>query len=265
MDRRAAAGTLPGQLTLFDDDAAGTAARAARRRLQLGARIVEYRYTRSRRRTIGISVDTTGLAVRAPLRASWREIEGFVREKQRWVLARLDERAAAGQPRVLFGASGEALPLFGEELVLEVLAGRAGVERHGHSLRIACPEPQRRGVVRELLVGWLKARALEVLAPRAAHYAAMLSRDAPTVALSNARTLWGTCSARGAIRLSWRLAHLAPRLSDYVVAHEVAHLVELNHSNRFWKVVETLYPDWRAARAALERGAASLPLLRGPT
>ncbi len=261
MDRRAAEGALPGQLTLFDDAVPVVAGAGTRRLLQLGARVVEYRFTRSRRRTIVISIDASGLAVRAPLRAPWHEIEGFVRDKQRWILARLDEWAAAGRPRALIGASGESLPLFGEEVVLEVGAGRARVEHRDRSLYIACPEPHRRGAVRELLVRWLKARALEAFAPRAAHYAARLARAAPPVAISNAKTQWGVCTARGAIRLSWRLAHFAPRLSDYVVAHEVAHLAELNHSNRFWKVVETLYPEWRTAREALELGAASLPLL----
>ena len=68
-------------------------------------------------------------------------------------------------------------------------------------------------------------------------------------------------SADGSIRLNWRLIHLPPALIDYVVAHEVAHLVEMNHSPRFWAVVERLYPDWRGARAALRKAAAALPVI----
>jgi predicted metal-dependent hydrolase len=71
------------------------------------------------------------------------------------------------------------------------------------------------------------------------------------------------CGADGAIRLSWRLVHLPPELADYVVAHEVAHLVELNHSRRFWALVSDLYPDWRAARERLELAGASLPVMKG--
>ena len=89
---------------------------------------------------------------------------------------------------------------------------------------------------------------LERMTARAGLYAAQLGLPPPPVALSNARTRWGTCSARGRIRISWRLAHLSPELADYVVAHEVAHLKEMNHSRRFWAVVETLYPRYRAAR-----------------
>ena len=81
----------------------------------------------------------------------------------------------------------------------------------------------------------------------------------PAVGLSNARTRWGSCSSLSGIRLHWRLIHLPLPLIDYVVAHEVAHLVEMNHSPRFWSVVESLYPGHVAARKALRQAAAALP------
>src|SRR5438552_2182080 len=87
-----------------------------------------------------------------------------------------------------------------------------------------------------------------------------LGLPAPRVALSSARSQWGICSEDGSIRLSWRLVHLDPALADYVIAHEVAHLAELNHSKRFWSLVARLYPEWREARERLELAGASLPL-----
>ena len=76
--------------------------------------------------------------------------------------------------------------------------------------------------------------------------------------LSNARSEWGSCNARGEIRLNWRLVQLPPLLAEYVVAHEVAHLVELNHSPRFWALVETLLPGHAALRRELEDWTALL-------
>jgi predicted metal-dependent hydrolase len=220
--------------------------------IELAGRPVEVRFERRRRRTIGITIDASGVRVAAPLRAPWREIEGFLRAKQRWILAKLDEWAAAPRPAVLRVASGERLPLQGEMVELEVRPGP--VERRGGTLAV----PGSQG-----LVAWLKAYALEALHPRAAHYAGRLGRSAPRLSLSDARTQWGVCNADGSIRLSWRLVHLEPRLADYVVAHEVAHLVELNHSRRFWSLVGGLYPDWRAARERLELAGAALPDLKG--
>jgi hypothetical protein len=255
MDRSAAED--PGQLTLFDEPPHPDAAPV--RIALLEGRPVEFRFQRRRRRTIALKVSEQGLSVSAPLRAPWREVEGFLHEKARWILRKLDERAAAGKPRLLFGASGETLPLHGEEVALVVSEGRRAVRLAGAQLQISLPGPERRGAVRSLLLAWLKARALETLAPRVAHYAARVSLPAPPLALSNARTQWGVCMASGRIRLAWRLVHLRPELADYVVAHEVAHLVELNHSERFWALVEWLYPHWREARERIERDAATLP------
>ena len=221
--------------------------------IRLGGREVEYRFVRRRRRTLGITIDADGLKVSAPLRAPWRDIEGFVREKERWILAKLDEWAVAPRPAVLRGVRGERLPLFGETVEVERREGP--VRREGGKLFVS-------GL--ETLVRWLKRAALEALRPRAAHYAALLGRPAPRLRLSNARTQWGVCTEHGTIRLSWRLVHIEPPLADYVVAHEIAHLVELNHSPRFYRLLESLYPDWPAARERLELAGAALPILKEP-
>ena len=220
--------------------------------IRLGGREVEYRFVRRRRRTLGITVDADGLQVSAPLRAPWRDIEGFVREKERWILAKLDEWAVAPRPVVLRGVTGERLPLFGEMVELHKRAGPA--RREGNTIGFS-------GVPQ--LVRWMKATALETLRPRAAHFAALLGREAPPLALSNARTQWGVCTEDGTIRLCWRLVHIEPALIDYVVAHEAAHLAELNHSPRFYRLLASLYPDWSAARARLELAGAALPILKG--
>jgi predicted metal-dependent hydrolase len=239
MDRRATEGTLL---------------------IALGGREVEYRFARRRRRTLGITVDGDGLKVAAPLRAPWREVEAFLRHKERWILAKLDEWSRVAPAPVLQCTSGEFLPLFGEARELEVRHGRRGVHEHGERL-VVCTRKGARAL--PVLVSWLKQKALASLAPRAAHYSLRLGIGAPRVALSHARTQWGLCTEEGVIRLSWRLVHVTPSLADYVVAHEVAHLVELNHSRRFWNVVSELYPAWREARERLELAGASLPILRG--
>jgi predicted metal-dependent hydrolase len=228
--------------------------------IELGGRTVEYRFARRRRRTLGITVDAQGLRVAAPLRAPWREIEGFLREKERWIVRKLDEWARMPRGERLHGASGELVPVFGVPHVLDVRNGRRHVEaRDG---RIVITVGKRSRPV-DALVDWLKHQALDVFRPRVAHYAAQLGVAAPRVALSNARTQWGVCTADGTIRLCWRLVHLPAAFTDYVIAHEVAHLVEMNHSRRFWTLLSRLYPEWRSAREQLELAAATLPILKG--
>ena len=249
MDRKPATGALSTQLTLFDA-----------RFIRLGARFVEYRFTRRARRTLKISVDAHGLSVTAPLRAPFRDVEAFLRDKERWILAKLEEWARAPRPQALRVETGQAIPVRGARLVLEVReAGSARVSRDDDRLLLHAPGP-RRGA--QALVRWLKDLALEALAPRAAHYAGRLGVAAPRIALSNARSQWGVCLETGLIRLNWRLVHLPADLADYVVAHEVAHLVEMNHSKRFWALVATLYPAWREAREQLELAGASIPIIQ---
>jgi len=269
MDRDAADGPGPlagrqparagGQLALFDEPPPADAALV--RSVLLEGRAVELRFERRRRRTIGIRVDERGLRVAAPPRASWRDIECFLHEKAHWILEKLDERAAAGIPATLFGEDGERLPFFGQEVVISLHPGRKKVALDKEILRLSLPEPQRRGAVRKLLIEWLKSRAREHFAARAAHYAARLDLPAPPITISGARTRWGACTSDGRIRFTWRLAMLHPELGDYVVAHEVAHLVVLNHSERFWALVEWLYPHWREARGRIDRAALVLPRL----
>jgi hypothetical protein len=259
MDRDAAEDT--GQLKLFDEPPPADA--ALRRSVLLGGRPVALRFARRRRRTIGIRVGEDGLSVAAPLRAPWREIEEFLREKERWILAKLAECEAAGPAPVIFGVSGERLPVFGREVALVIAPGRKEVSPGPDMLQVRLPQPHHRGAVRKLLIDWLKSSARGHFPGRAAHYAARLGLAPPPVTISGARTRWGVCTADGRIRLTWRLAQLAPELGDYVVAHEVAHLVELNHSARFWALVEWLYPHWREAKSRIERAALALPRLGG--
>ena len=219
--------------------------------IRLGGHDVEYRFVRRRRRTLGLTVDADGLKVSAPLRAPWRDIERFVREKERWILAKLEEWSRAPRPARLRGASGEELPLFGK--TIQLVARPGAVELAGTELYV--PDVK-------TLVKWLKATALAALRPRVAHYAGRLGVALPRVMLSNARTQWGVCTEDGVIRLCWRLVHIDPGLADYVVAHESAHLLELNHSPRFWRLVADLYPDWIEARERLELAGAALPIFK---
>ena len=195
-----------------------------------------------------------------PLRTSLGEVDRFVHSHGRWLLERLQARAAAPPAPVLDVVEGATVPLLGRPLTLRLREGRAtrwralGDDTEELLLPIAV-DPLR------ALLRALQARALSWYGGRVEEYCHRLALPVPAVRLSNARLRWGSCSSRSGIRLHWRLIHLPPALIDYVVAHEVAHLVEMNHSPRFWAVVERLYPDWRGARAALRKAAAALPVI----
>ena len=232
----------------------------ALRRIELSGVAVDYRLLRSARRSLALRVDVRGLRVGAPLRLSLREVEGFLREHAGWVLEKLAQRAVRPAPERFRVEEGAVLPVFGEgvRLRLDASARRYRWASHpqgGEALVLPHHQPER------VLLKALEARALPWFQERVADHCERLALVPPPVRLTRARTRWGSCSHRSGIRLHWRLVHLAPDLIDYVVAHEVAHLREMNHSSRFWTVVESLCPDWQRARRELRRAAAGLPLI----
>jgi predicted metal-dependent hydrolase len=231
------------------------------RYIQLGNEIVGYRFRRARRRSIGIVIDDDGLRVAAPGHTPVAEVEAFIREKARWVLEKLSDWRAAPRPPVVNWSEGTTLALLGVPVRIELLPGRRGVFLQDDRLGIGLAPRSEPAALRRRGIAWLKHRARTLFGERLDLYAARLGVPTPLLTLSNARTQWGVCREDGRVRLNWRLIHLPLRLIDYVVAHELSHLREMNHSARFWAVVGGLYPDYAAARAELRGCSHRLPIL----
>ena len=220
--------------------------------MQLAGGVLSYRLVRARRRTIGLTVETEGVQVRAPRHATLTDIEGFIREKEQWIKKRL-----AAPRRIPFvWQAGAKLPWLGRTVTLTLRHGQAGAWLSEGELEFGLADG---ASLRERALGWIRGRALEFFCDRVAKLSGAHGFRVSSVALSDAQTRWGSCSCNGRILLNWRLMMLPPHLIDYVAAHELAHLRELNHSPRFWDIVALLYPDHRAARRELNARAPSLP------
>jgi len=227
------------------------------RHVVLRGRAVPYLLRQGRRRRLAMTIDERGLAIGAPPSVTLAEIEAFVAAHADWVLQKLDEYATLNAPRQIAVRDGTRLPLLGSEIVVRVETGANRVRWEvGVMVLAARPDAGLDALARRAL----QRRALQHFEERGAHFAQQIGRPLPRLALSSARTRWGSCS-KASIRLNWRLIHLPPHLVDYVVAHELAHLAEMNHSPRFWAEVERIYPDWRAARAELKRSGREIPLI----
>lgn len=223
------------------------------RRIVLDGEVVDYRLVRARRRSIGMQIGLSGLVVRASRWVTLRDIESALREHGSWINRQLAEWRALRRD-VLPGEwkTGATLLLQGRELSLAVLPARKKeIAADLLNLTVLHPSPEDERALAVFVIRWLKDEALHFALSRVAACAERIGAGAPSVKLSNARSEWGSCNRKGEIRLSWRLIQLPPELAQYVVAHEVAHLVELNHSPRFWALVESLHPGHAAARRAL--------------
>jgi predicted metal-dependent hydrolase len=229
------------------------------RRTVLSGGPLWYGLVRSSRRTLAIVVDRSKVDVRAPRWTPVAEIERFLREKERWIRRRIED--ARREPSPFLWREGERLPVLGEQLRLSLSAAAAGIRRSERSLEVGLAAPCGPAQLRTAVLAWLRSEARRVFVERIAHFAPRLGVASPDMKLSNARTQWGSCNARGRVLLNWRLVHLPPSLIDYVVAHELSHLKELNHSRRFWSLVASVYPGYTGARRELERLGRQLPEL----
>lgn len=233
-------------------------AAAGPRRIELKGVMVDYLLQRSPRRSVALRVDARGVRVGAPLALPLRTVEGFLREHADWLLDKLAQRAPRAPLNPWRLVDGAEVPVFGEAVRIALgrtVRGHRWVRQDAGGEGLELPGDQ----AERALVRALEQRGLDWFRERVGDFCDRLGRPSPPVRLTRARTRWGSCSSRTGIRLHWRLVHLPPELIDYVVAHEVAHLVEMNHSPRFWAVVEGLYPHWREARRELRRASASLP------
>ena len=244
--KRAKANQLPLPLAFRQQQAVGRAY------LALEGTLVPYTIKRSaRRRAISILVDEEGLRVGAPWDATHSAIERLLRSHSTWVLRKLEEWQVRRAPARSW-TDGESLMLLGKAFTLRVLAGSAPVHLRESELCVGLDDCE--VSVARKVHEWLHEQALACFRDRVGHYVRVLGIDTvPQVLLSSARTRWGSCHASGRIHLNWRLVQMPPHLLDYVVAHEVAHLLEMNHSPRFWEIVEQLVPDHVARRKELRR------------
>ena len=223
--------------------------------LRLGGQEIPYLLKRStQRRRVGLQVDDRGLVVQAPWRSTDRHIEGVLQEGSTWIQKKLASWSANAPPARSW-QSGDLLDYLGEQLTLDVVVEHERplvLLRDGHRLEVRTPDPAQSSDVRQALAKWYKRHAQSHFAQRLEHYAAQLNlRKKPKLFVSSATARWGSCNAEREIRLSWRLMQAAPPVIDYVVAHEVSHIIEMNHSPKFWSIVEKLCPGYAGERAEL--------------
>jgi predicted metal-dependent hydrolase len=221
----------------------------------LGEKIT-YQLRRSARKTIGFQIGEEGLVITAPRWVRLADVDEAMQDKARWILTKLNEqrerRAELVQRRVDW-RDGATLPFMGTDITmrLDSTAGGEVFDAALKTLRIALPQQAEPQQIKDRAQAWLQRQAKLVFDERVAYFAQRLQVQVSVVKLSNANTRWGTAGIEGDIRLNWRLIHFALPVIDYVAAHEVAHLREMNHGPAFWATVKSIFPEFEAAKAQL--------------
>ena len=183
---------------------------------------------RSKRRSYGIVVNEEGqVSVRIPLRGSVRTAETMVREKQDWIFEKIELQKQ--RKRIRSQQTAESESKYTPEQ-------RAGLEKR------------------------YRQAAKEYIPKRADYYAQLLGVTYERIRIAEQKTRWGSCSSKGTLSFNWKLMLAPPKVLDYVVVHELCHLIEMNHSPRFWKQVENVIPDYKEYRKWLKENGITLQL-----
>jgi len=197
---------------------------------------------RARRFTLRLDPGGAGAVLTLPKGVGRAEAVAFLDRHRGWLA-----RALAERPRPVAVGHGVVIPVDGVPVEIVAAPGSGPRLMEG---RLGVPEARAAGPA---VAAWLKARARARIVPEAARHAARRGRRIAGISFRDTRSRWGSCSAARRLSFSWRLAMAPPEVQAYLAAHEAAHLVEMNHSPRYWAVLESLMPDYAGPRAWLRR------------
>lgn len=205
------------------------------------------RNARARRMTLRVSRLDGRVTLTVPPATTDRAARAFLDGHADWIA-----KAKAGTPSETLVRVGAELPVEGVMRRIEAGSGR---QARIFADRVEMPSAR-------ALMTALKHLARDRALPLVDHYTGAVAREVTGVSFRDTRSRWGSCTSEGRLMLSWRLVLAPPDVFDYVIAHEVAHLVEMNHSQAFWDLVEELKPDYRDHKAWLRTDGPGLHAYR---
>lgn len=221
--------------------------------------VIPYHLERRPRKTVGMRISADGLIVHAPNRISQSQLEQMLLSKAGWIRSKLKARQELAVEPMQW-RDGAALLLLGNGIRLSVRhdTRNRAVEHLPGILSVALPTPDNQAAIARKVLQWYGKQAMADFNRRLELLSAKLGVPTPKLFLSNARSRWGSCNSKKEIRLNWRLIQAPPHIINYVTAHELAHLKQMNHSAKFWAVVESIFPDYKKAEKELKTLSAQL-------
>ena len=210
--------------------------------------MIDYTLIRSNRKTAAIYVRSDGVEVRAPMRMPGHVIDRFVLSKEQWIQDKIAIMRGRLEDRESFALDYGSVILYIGKL-FPIVADSSGFGFDGTCFRL--PPDLSPDQIKSACIGIYRKLAEDVIGPRTVEFADLMSLSFASVTITGAQKQWGSCTAKKRLNFSWRLVLADSDLIDYVIVHELAHTVELNHSARFWAIVEGVFPDYRESKKRL--------------
>ena len=209
----------------------------------------EYTLVRSKRKSLALYVRGGVLEVRAPLNMPRKDIDKFIKSKEKWITGKLAASEKQTKSRENFQLDyGDTVLYLGSEYPIVVKPGN----RVGFDDGFYMPPGLSSEEIKSACVQIYRMLAKRDLTSRALCFSKLMNVMPSAVKINSAKTRWGSCSTMKSLNFSWRLIMSDRDVVDYVVVHELAHLIEMNHSARFWAIVESVLPDYLLRKKRLK-------------
>ena len=211
---------------------------------------LDYTLSRSKRKTIAICISDGKIDVRAPLRTPVYKIEEFIALKKPWIQKHLKSSQNLVNKRNTFQLNyGDTIYFM--DIPIKITGGdsRLGIFTENSLLIPSGLTPEQ---IKKECIKAYRTTAPDCFIPRAMEFAKNMHVKPQSIKINGAKSRWGSCSANRNINFSWRLLMADEDAIDYVIVHELTHLKEMNHSPRFWKLIEDMMPDYRDRKKRLK-------------
>ena len=208
-----------------------------------------------RKRSVSFEVRDERVTVRVPKRLSEKHLREFIVKRTPWIIAKLKEARERPPIKPKEYVNGELFPYLGHDYRLKIDTGdEKSVELRDGYLQISLlrTDPKPRETAQRLLESWYKDQISAYLKDKVVWFAKVIGVNPKSITVKSYKSRWGSCSPKGDLSFNWRLVFMPHPIIDYVVVHELCHILELNHSKRFWQHVERHIPDHRVRRHALK-------------
>ena len=213
--------------------------------------MVDYTLNRSSRKTVAIYIRNGSIEVRAPFKCPKSEIDSFVMSKESWINEKLYTSKRQMEKRKAFAlVYGEKILFRGAEYPI---VERTTMQTDFDGECFCLPPNLESELIKVACIKIYRHLAKSYISERVAVYAEQMDVEPFAVKINGANTRWGSCSSKKSLNFSWRLIMACDDVIDYVVVHELAHLIHMNHSKKFWAVVESVLPDYQERKSQLRR------------
>lgn len=228
------------------------------------AMTIEYQLIKSNRKTLTITIlPTKEVVVKAPRILSDQEIMRMVMQKGKWITDKISQMAELPfEPEQRY-VDGTSILYRGKEYRLKILEDcrvrKSEIQIHQDEI-VVIMKQKKLQLIPELLEGWYKEQIKNLIYNKLDYYNSFINRKISNVRIKNHKKRWGSCSNLGNLNFNWRIILMPDEMFDYIVVHELCHLIHMNHSKEYWKSVERILPDYKEREKWIRQNGAKLLL-----